>query len=142
MRARILPLAVALACITAPALAAEPAKPAGSTEPEVTGVVLDTRGLNFEPRMSPRFFDDSAHDLLEGIPFDPDKILTEGLARWTRSYDASEPNSRTGKAPLVIKPMRIEGGDRVVLSSADAAKLKAANAKDKVIERMRILIVY
>lgn len=140
MRARILTLAVACTTLIAAAAGAEPTKPA--PEAEVTGVVLDTRGLNYEPRMSPRFFDDSAHDLLEGIPFDPDKVMSDGLARWTRAYDPSEPNARTGKNPLVIKAVRIEAGDRLVLSSADAAKLKAVNAKDKVLDRMRILIVY
>ncbi|HEY9897541.1 MAG TPA: hypothetical protein V6D00_00035 [Pantanalinema sp.] len=140
MRARILTLAVACTCLLAPAAGADPAKPAA--EAEVTGVVLDARGLNYEPRMSPRFFDDSAHDLLEGIPFDPDKVLNDGLARWARAYDPAQPNARTGKNPLVIKPMRIEVGDRLVISGADAAKLKAANARDRILERMRILIVY
>lgn len=141
MRARFLTLAVACACLLTPAAGAEPSKPTAA-EAEVTGVVLDARGLNYEPRMSPRFFDDSAHDLLEGIPFDPDKVMSDGLARWTRAYNPDEPNPRTGKHPLVIKPMRVEGGERLVLSGPDAAKLKAANAKDKVLDRMRILIVY
>ncbi|MNY47172.1 hypothetical protein D3C86_1824180 [compost metagenome] len=68
--------------------------------------------------------------------------MNEGLARWVRAYDPEDPNPRTGARPLVLKALRIEGGDRLVLSGADAAKLKAANAKDKILDRMRILIVY
>ncbi|MBO9539352.1 hypothetical protein J7643_02025 [bacterium] len=139
MRAPFLILALAGACMLAPAAGAEPTKPAAD---EVTGLVLDTRGLNYEPRMSPRVYDDSAHDLLAGVPFDPDKVMNEGVARWVRAYDPEDPNPRTGSRPLILKPLRIEGGDRLVLSGADAAKLKAANSKDKILDRMRILIIY
>jgi hypothetical protein len=113
-----------------------------STEPSVTGVVIDTRGLNYEPRMSPRLFDDGAHNLLEGCSFDPDRVTNDGFARWVRAFNSDEDNPRVGKHPLVIKPVRLEAGDRLVFDATDSAKLRFANAKSKVIDRMRILIVY
>lgn len=133
----------ALPVIAAPAPKAKPPaatpKPA---EPDVTGLVLDVRDLNYEPRMSPQLYDDSSHNLLDGISFDPEKVANDGFARWVRSYDPDQSNPRVGTKPILIKPVRVEGGDRLILSSDDAARLKNANTKDKFIDRMRVLIVY
>lgn len=110
--------------------------------PDVTGLVIDARDLDYEPCMSPRLYDESAHNLLEGLSFAPEKVTNDGFARWVRAYNPDEPNPRTGSKPLILKPTRIEGGDRLIFSTEDAARLKTANAKDKFLDRMRVLIVY
>lgn len=137
---------VAMPALAAPKAPAPKAKPPVATprpvEPDVTGLVIDVRDLEYEPRMSPRMYDDGAHNLLEGIAFDPEKVTSDGFARWVRSYDETAGNPRVGNKPLVLKPVRVEGGDRLIFSSEDAARLKAANGKDRFIDRMRILIVY
>lgn len=137
---------VALPAVAAPKAPAPKAKPPVATpkpaEPDVTGLVIDARDLDFAPRMSPAMFDDSAHNLLEGLTFDPDKVTSDGFARWVRSFDEQAGNPRVGAKPMVLKPVRVEGGDRLIFSNEDAAKLKAANSKDRFIDRMRILIVY
>lgn len=149
MRLRLLTLlSVGLCCFVLPAQAAPApkAKPSVAApkpvEPDVTGLVIDVRDLDYEPRMSPRLYDDSAHNLLEGIPLDPEKVAGDGFARWVRAYDPEEGNPRVGQKPMVLKPVRVEGGDRLIFSVEDAAKLMSANGKDKFVDRMRILIVY
>lgn len=142
-------LALALGLGAAPALAEAPAKskpvpvaPVPTSEPEVTGLVLDARGYSYSPCMSPRLFDDSARNLLDGLSFDPDKVMSDGFARWVRSYNPQEADPRVGKRPMFMKPMRVDGGDRLIFSAEDGAKLKAANSKDKFLERLRVLIIY
>lgn len=137
---------VALPASAAPKAPAPKAKPPVATPkpavPDVTGLVIDVRDLEYEPRMSPRLYDDGTHNLLEGMTFDPEKVTSDGFARWVRSYDAEEGNPRVGAKPMILKPVRVEGGDRLIFSNEDAAKLKAANGKDKFIDKMRVLIVY
>lgn len=143
-------LALLLGFVASPAFAETPTKnikplpatPLPAAEPEVTGLVLDARGYNYTPRMSPRMFDDSAHNLLDGLSFDPDKVTSDGFACWVRSYNPQEEDPRVGKHPMFMKPVRIDGGDRLIFSAEDGAKLKAANAKDKFLERLRVLIIY
>lgn len=147
MRLRLLATLTLGACLfTLPALAAKaPQKPPvvapKPAEPDVTGLVIDARDLDFEPCMSPHLFDDGAHNLLEGLSFDPEQVTNDGFARWVRSYDPAARNPRVGAKPMLLKPVRAEG-DRLVFSAEDAAKLKAANVKDRFLDRMRILIVY
>lgn len=140
-------LLISLALCSLPAFAgpAQPhvkPKPAVVVEAAVTGLVIDTRGLNYEPRMSPHLYDDSAHNLLEGMTFDPEKVTSDGFARWVRVFNVQDANPRVGKRPLILKPLRVDSGDRLVFSAQDATALKAANAKDHFIDQMRILIVY
>ena len=119
-----------------------PASPVATTEPEVTGLVLDARGLHYQPCMSPHLYDDSAHNLLGGLSFDPEKVTSDGFAHWVRSVEPQEVVKRAGKHPLFLKPLRVEGGDRLVFSTEDGAELLAADAKSKFLERMRVLIIY
>ncbi|HEY9857022.1 MAG TPA: hypothetical protein V6D05_14865 [Stenomitos sp.] len=141
-------LSLGLCLVAMPAMAAPapkskpPAVAPKPVEPDVTGLVIDARDLDYEPRMSPALYDDGAHNLLDGLSFDPEKVASDGFARWVRSYNPDEPNPRVGAKPMILKPLRVEGGDRLIFSAEDGSKLKVANSRDKFIDRMRILILY
>lgn len=151
MRRALLP--VAALAVLAWSFSAEAAKPKAGPPPgtraatgsapievTVTGLIIDAAGLGYEQRMSPKLYDEDNNNLLKGLAFDADQVATQGLASWMRT-EPPETATRTGKRPLKVKALRVDG-DRLILSNSDGKKVRDANATDKFLETLRITITY
>ncbi|MBU6429565.1 MAG: hypothetical protein KGR26_11170 [Cyanobacteria bacterium REEB65] len=108
--------------------------------PFYTGLIIDASDLHYEPRMSPKIYDDADHNILEGLTFDPDAVVAQGLAGWVRS--APGPHwPRSGDHPLVVKAIRADG-DRLIVQQADGQTIRQADVHDHFLEDLKVMILY
>ncbi len=92
---------------------------------DVTGVVIDARGLQLVPAMLPRFF--NAKGVLM---FDPDKLrisssALHGAAAYWRSMDAALRDSRVEGQPVILKAIGLKerGSSDFLFSDVDAKRI-------------------
>jgi hypothetical protein len=118
-------------------------KPDALVEKLPTGLVVDARGSNFIPSLSPNI-----RQLRGGIIY-PDKkardsILGDGnlVALFARNVDFAMRHPRVGERPLLIKGLRTWGDTRteIVLGEESAAKVVAL-AKADFFAGSRVIIV-
>jgi hypothetical protein len=143
----------------APPVAMPPAPPAPPTpstpppspmvapvppKPEIfTGLVVDARGLNLRPAISPKLISASGQEIYGSAVVDREWAVREGMAGYAKDLLAAQSSNRVAEKPFVVKAIRATGASKtdVVLSDADAAKLLATAENLSFLERARVMIV-
>lgn len=125
-----------------------PAAPAPGTAapqgPEVfTGLVVDARGLSARPAMAPRILDESGNEVYGSAFVSREFAVQQGMAGYSKDITAAQTNARVTNSPVTVKGVRTEGSGRcdVVVSNADAAKLRAASDNLSFLKKCRVMIV-
>ena len=120
------------------------APPPPPPTPEIfTGLVIDARGLNVRPAITPKFLSEAGQEIYGSAVVDRVWAIREGMAGYAKDLSAAQSNDRVGRRPLVAKAVRTAGANKadVVLSNADAAKLLAAAENLSFLEKARVMIV-
>ncbi|MEW6665490.1 MAG: hypothetical protein AB1512_09740 [Thermodesulfobacteriota bacterium] len=121
----------------------QPKVPAENTEKAFTGLVVDCSGLRVRPSMAPKIYDEDGQ-MVYGPPFiSREHAVKEGVARYGRDLAASKADGRVGSRPLTVKGIRTAatGSSDVVISNADAARVKASAGNLRSLQRCRVLLV-
>ena len=109
-----------------PARIAEPGAPAAAVQPTggYTGVIIDCRGLELRPVMSPVIRSAGGSPVYGYQNLDSTKVIRDGMA----AYSHGDQNLlRAGSQPLVLRAAAVQDGCNPVLGAADAARLLAEN---------------
>ncbi len=131
----------------APATVVSPPKPAPAAPAppsEVfTGMVVDGRGLNVRPAMSPRILDESGAEVYGSLNVDREYAIQQGVSGYARDLTAAQSNARVTNNPVTIKGLRTDGPGRsdIVIANADAAKIRAATDNLSFLKKCRVMIV-
>lgn len=108
-----------------------------------TGVIIDARGLNVQPAMSPRIYDPTGREIYGTVNVDPSFAEEVGVAGYMGTIRAAMALPRVGNHPLVIRAMGTP--DRfhryLTLSAEDAQRLLAADARSRFLEKCAVAIV-
>ncbi|MEW5736253.1 MAG: hypothetical protein AB1921_15510 [Thermodesulfobacteriota bacterium] len=121
-----------------------PASGSAPAAPEVfTGLVVDARGLSARPAMAPRILDEAGNEVYGSAFVSREFAVQQGMAGYSKDITAAQTNSRVTNNPATIKGIRTEGNGRadVVVSNADAAKLRAASENLSFLKKCRVMIV-
>ncbi len=102
-----------------------PAKVEG--EKTNTGLVIDARGLNLTPALTPRVLDDGGKSLYSIDSLSADARRQSGVAAYVQNLEDAKKSQKAGDRPLMVKAKRVDGSD-VVLDPDDAKKLASVNA--------------
>lgn len=107
-----------------------------------TGLVIDCRGMNINPVMSPVIKNADGTKIYGHQNLDIDKIIIKGMASYSSdAYDQTS-QQRAGSNPLVVKAERLDDFNaNPVVSVADADKILAANAHDKFLNNCAVVFV-
>jgi hypothetical protein len=131
----------------APAPATTPA-PAPPTAPapggEVfTGLVVDARGIQARPAMSPRIVDENGREIYGSMNVDREYAVQQGMSGYARDLTAAQSNARVTNNPLSVKGLKTEGAGRsdIVIAKADAEKILAAGDNLSFLKKCRVMIV-
>ena len=118
----IMPLAMAKPP-AAPALTE--AAPAPSAPVGYTGMVIDARGIQARPAMSPRIFDEDGKEVYGLANVDLEYAVKQGMSGYARDLTAAQTNQRVGANPITVKAVRTSGPGKsdIIISNADAHKL-------------------
>ncbi len=94
-----------------------------SSTKDVTGVVVNAKGVNVTPAIAPVIFDESGKRLYYPEAIDKVAMKDHGAVSYNKSLDKAMKDARVGSKPLVVKAIKVEDGSNLVVSSSDAAKL-------------------
>lgn len=122
--------------VTAPA----PAPPAAIA---YTGLVIDARGIQARPAMSPRVFDEDGKELYGSANVDREYAVQQGMSGYARDLTAAQSNQRVTANPVTVKGLKTSGPGRsdVVISNADAQQIRASAENASFMKKCRVMIV-
>ena len=107
-----------------------------------TGLVIDCRGLNLNPVMSPVIKNANGQAIYGHKNLDYDKIIVNGMASYAGDAYDQISRDRAGNNPIVVKAARLDDiNANPVVSVADADKILSANQSDKFLENCAVVFV-
>jgi hypothetical protein len=113
---------------------------------QTTGLILDARGLDFQPSMSMRIFDPEGNQIYTTPGSHQDLNTYLVASQGTAAYATSEEQARTllnriGERPLMIEAVKTLGYDLVV-SNQDAWTLWQQNEADGFLDRYAVVVIW
>ena len=105
-----------------------------------TGVIVDCRGFNLNPVMSPVIKDSSGVKLYGHQNLDYDMVIRDGMASY--AHDMSQA-TRAGSNPLVIKAERLDDHNaNPVLSVTDGNRMLLENNSAGFLSKTAVVFLY
>ncbi len=122
--------------------AAPPAAPAPKGE-VYTGMVIDARGLQARPAMSPKILDENGKEVYGSMNVDREYAVQQGMSGYARDLTAAQSNPRVTNNPVSIKGIKTEGPGRadIVIGNADAEKIRGVMENLAFLKKCRVMIV-
>ena len=117
-------------------------KPAPKDE-VYTGLVIDGRGLQARPAMSPKSFDEKGAEVYGTLIVKKDYAVSQGICGYARDMNAAQANARVTANPLTVKAMSAQGAgmSEFVISMDDANKIRAAKENLTFLQKCRVMVV-
>lgn len=121
---------------------APPAGPAPSGD-VFTGMVVDARGLQARPAMAPKVLDENGKEVYGSMNVDKEFAVQQGMSGYARDLTAAQSNPRVTNNPVSVKGVKTEGPGRadIVISNADAEKIRGAADNMTFLKKCRVMIV-
>jgi hypothetical protein len=109
-----------------------------------TGIVIDGRGLGLRPALLPKIVDPEGREIYVGQVVTRTNAVEQGVAGYARDLHAAAGNFRVTDNPAVFKAMRSSGAGRtdILLTQADAQKLRELSRNADFLQYCRVIIVY
>lgn len=123
-----------------PAVDLEPMTPTG----EYTGIIVDCRGLELQPAMSPAIVSAAGGELyLGGLEVTPEVVINQGVVGYARSLQQARQDKRVGSNPLIVKGTSSTGNFHtdVVISDIDTKQLLGVDLKHKLLKEAKVIFV-
>ncbi len=118
-----------------------PSMPEYNTRAAVTGLIVDCRGLNLKPVMSPVIKNDQGTPIYGHTNLDPSQVIANGMATYVS--EPSDGTTRAGSNPLTVKAVSLENHNGYpVISTADANRVLIENKTSGFLENSRVVFVY
>lgn len=120
-----------------------PVVPAQSSTAVYTGLVVDARGLKTRPAMSPKIMDENGQEVYGSAFVSREYAVQQGMSGYAKDLSSAQDNQRVADNPLTVKGLRAEGAGRsdIVISNADASRLKSASENLSFMKKCRVMIV-
>ena len=108
-----------------------------------TGLVVDTRGLGVIPVMSPKILDENAREVYGPAFVSREYAVQQGMSGYSKDLAEAQSNQRVADNPLTVKGLRTKGCEHsdIVISNADASKLRSASENLSFMKKCRVIIV-
>ncbi|MEN9203355.1 MAG: hypothetical protein Q6K80_11925 [Thermostichus sp. DG_1_6_bins_120] len=115
-------------------------------QPQVTGLIVDARGLDFLPSQSMRLFDPDGNQVYTPLNLNQDLNAAFVGSEGTAAYATSEEQARSlvnriGERPHYIRAIRTLGYD-LVISAEDAFGLRQMNATDGFLDAFAVVVIW
>jgi hypothetical protein len=126
-----------------PPAVAPPAAPAAPAPVVYTGMVVDARGLQARPAMSPKIIDESGKEVYGSMNVDREYAVQQGMSGYARDLTAAQSNPRVTNNPVSVKGIKTEGPGKsdIIISNADAEKIRGASDNLTFLKKCRVMIV-
>ena len=112
---------------------------ADKAQGDYTGLIVDCRGLNLNPVMSPVILNTNGTKIYGHKNLDFDRIISEGMADYV-TVDGSL--DRAGKNPLIVKAVKLENfNSNPVISIADSNRVLIENHATKFLNDLKVVFL-
>ena len=120
-----------------------PPSPPAVTGVVYTGIVIDARGIQARPAMSPRILDENGKEVYGSMNVDREYAVQQGMSGYARDLTAAQSNPRVTNNPVSLKGIKTEGPGRsdIIISTADAEKIRSASDNLSFLKKCRVMIV-
>lgn len=110
---------------------------------EFSGLVVDARGIGACPAMGARLYDENGHEIYGSANVDRESAVEQGMSGYGRDLDAAKNNARVTANPMTVKALRTGGMGKsdLVVSNADAARIRAFAERFSYMKSCRVMIV-
>ena len=120
----------------------QPSTPAAQSDINYTGLIIDCRGKNLDPVMSPVIKNADAAPIYGHRNLDYDKIIVNCMASYANDISDEVCRSRAGSNPLIVSASSLADlNANPVVSNADADKILAANQHDGFLNNCAVVFV-
>ena len=112
-------------------------------EEQFTGLIFDCRGIPLSPAMVPMIVGEDGQVVYGTAHISRDYALEGGMAAYARGLAKARDNPRVGTKPLIVKGLRTvkDRSSDIVISNADAGKIKGSGSNISILHRGRVLFV-
>jgi len=108
-----------------------------------TGLVVDARGIQARPAMSPRIIDEKGQEVYGSMNVEREYAVQQGMSGYARDLTAAQSNPRVTNNPVSVKGLRTEGAGRsdIVIANAEAERIRAGADNQGFLKKCRVMIV-
>jgi hypothetical protein len=107
-----------------------------------TGLILDARGLKFEPVLYPVIKNEYGDDIYSAAFINREYAVQYGVCKYFCTMEKAAVNERVGKNPLVLKGLRIgEDKNSIILNKSDAEKIEKIIERHSFFKECRVIIL-
>jgi len=108
-----------------------------------TGLVLDARGLQGKPAISPKIFDENGAEVYGTLIVAKNYAMQQGISGYARDLTAAQGNRRVADNPLTVKAISAEGASMTEfkISNEDAKQIRSAKDNLTYLQKCRVMIV-
>lgn len=113
---------------------------ASMAEGDYTGLIVDCRGLELQPVMSPVIMNSNGTKIYGHKNLDIDRVIREGMADYV---DDTEQVSRAGTNPLVVKAVGVQNfNSNPVLAIPDSNRVLIENYATKFLKDLKVVFIF
>ena len=114
-----------------------------TSSPVFTGLVVDAKDLGVRPVMVPRIIDENNQEVYGSAFVSREYAVQQGMSGYARNLKEVLNNQRVADHPLVVKGLKTLGPGRseIVISNADASKLRSTSENLYFMKKCRVIIV-
>ena len=114
-----------------------------SSTPVFTGLVVDAKGLSVKPVMVPKIIDENNQEVYGSAFVSREYAVQQGMSGYSRDLKESLKDKRVSDYPLVVKGLKTSGPghSEIVISNADASKLRGISESLYFMKKCRVIIV-
>ena len=108
-----------------------------------TGLVVDARGLQARPAMSPKILDEDGKEVYGSMNVDREYAVQQGMSGYARDLTAAQSNPRVTNNPVTVKGLKADGQGRsdIVISNSIATAIRGAADNLTFMKKCRVMIV-
>jgi hypothetical protein len=108
-----------------------------------TGLVVDARGLDIKPVMVPKIIDENYQEVYGSAFVSREYAVQQGMSGYGKDLGEILHSRRVADRPLVVKGLKAVGSghSEIVISNADASKLRSTSESLSFLKKCRVVIV-
>ena len=108
-----------------------------------TGLVVDARGIQARPAMSPRIFDEDGKEVYGSANVDREYAVQQGMSGYARDLTAAQSNQRVTNSPVTVKALKTSGAGKadLIISNVDAQQIRDSAENASFMKKCRVMIV-
>ncbi len=114
-----------------------------SSSDSFTGLVVDARGLNAKPAMSPRIIDENGQEIYGAAYVSREYAVQQGVSGYSKNMNSAVSNERVTNNPMIVKGIKTAGPGKsdIMISNSEASKLKGSPENLAFMKQCRTIIV-